>query len=255
MNLQPVRRHTVADDVFEQLVAEVSGLAPGESLPSERRLTEVLGVSRPVVREALQRLSHAGLVEVRQGDATTVRDFRRDGGLDLLARLLVPARGLDVAVARSIVEARHLVGPTVAELAASRPDIDDAAVRLTQLAAALRATTDPVTRQRLALEFWDVVIDAADSLVFRLMFNSLRAAYEPMLDALASLIDGADQPERYDALAAALADRDPARARAAAEDLLGPATTALLSALDDLDAPGPGAPAPAGADRDGQEDA
>lgn len=235
MNLQPVRRHTVADDVFEQLVAEVSGLTPGEHLPSERRLADVLGVSRPVVREALQRLAHAGLVEVRQGDATTVRDFRRDGGLDLLARLLVPAGQLDVRVARSILEARYLVGPTIAELAAGRVLTPADGARLKDLAAALRATTDPVTRQRLALEFWDVVVDAADSLVFRLMFNSLRAAYEPMLDALASLMDEAEQPERYDALAEAVATRDPARARATAEALLGPATTALMTAIDQLE--------------------
>ena len=92
-----------------------------------------------------------------------------------------------------------------------------------------------MTRQRLALEFWDVVVDAADSLVFRLMFNSLRAAYEPMLDALASLMDEAEQPERYDALAEAVGSRDPTRARAAAEALLGPATTALMTAIDQLE--------------------
>jgi GntR family transcriptional repressor for pyruvate dehydrogenase complex len=66
----------------------------------------VLGVSRPAVREALKRLSAAGLVEVRQGDRTTGRDFRRHAGLDLLPRLLVRNGELDVAVARSILETR-----------------------------------------------------------------------------------------------------------------------------------------------------
>src|SRR4051794_10362253 len=91
MPLQPVRRRSVPDDVFEQLVHEVVGgsLGPGESLPSGRRLAELPGAPRPAVREALQRLSQAGLVEVRQGDTTTVRDFRRHGGLELLPRLLV----------------------------------------------------------------------------------------------------------------------------------------------------------------------
>ena len=79
MALQPVNRRSVPEDVFEQIVAEVlSGeMQPGQALPSERRLAEVLGVSRPALREALKRVSAAGLVEVRQGDATTVRDFRR----------------------------------------------------------------------------------------------------------------------------------------------------------------------------------
>jgi DNA-binding FadR family transcriptional regulator len=139
-------------------------------------------------------------------------------------------------VARSILEARHLVGPKIAELAAQRPGTDAAVARLRELAAALRATTDPVTRQRLALEYWDVVVDAADSIVFRLMFNSLRAAYEPTLDALATLMaEEVDQPERYDALAAALAERDADRARVAAEELLGPATRSLVAAIDLLE--------------------
>lgn len=81
-------------------------------------------MSRPVVREALKRLTAAGLVEVRQGDATTVRDYKRHAGLDLLPRLLLRGgdRGdeLDVAVVRSILETRLHNGPKVAELAAAR---------------------------------------------------------------------------------------------------------------------------------------
>src|SRR6201990_476191 len=108
MALQPVNRRSVPEDVFEQIIAEVlSGeMQPGQPLPSEPRLAEVLGVSRPAVREALKRLSAAGLVEVRQGDATTVRDFRRHSGLDLLPRLLIRAGELELSVVRRILEAR-----------------------------------------------------------------------------------------------------------------------------------------------------
>ena len=122
MALQPVNRRSVPEDVFEQIVADVlSGeMQPGESLPSERRLAEVLGVSRPAVREALKRVAAAGLVEVRQGDATTVRDFRRHAGLDLLPRLLLRAANSTSSVVRSILEARLHNGPKVAELAAER---------------------------------------------------------------------------------------------------------------------------------------
>ncbi|HET7742194.1 MAG TPA: GntR family transcriptional regulator, partial [Mycobacterium sp.] len=164
MALQPVNRRSVPEDVFEQIVSEVlSGdMQPGEALPSERRLAEVLGVSRPAIREALKRLTAAGLVEIRQGDATTVRDFRRHAGLDLLPRLLVRAGEVDVAVVRSILETRLHNGPKVAELAARRrtpelPDILDATI------AALDAEQDPIARQRHALAFWDHIVDGADS--------------------------------------------------------------------------------------------
>jgi DNA-binding FadR family transcriptional regulator len=228
----------VRDDVFDQLAAEVvkGVIRPGEPLPSERRLAEVLGVSRPAVREALQRLVHAGLVEVRQGDATTVRDFRRVGGLDLLPRLLVRDGELDLAVARSILEARLLIGPKVAELAAVRSP--GSAVPLRQAVHALATEEDPVARQRRALEFWEVVVDAADSIAFRLMFNSLRAAYEPALEALAPLMaEEVGQVEAYRVLTAALATGDPDTARAAADRVLRPATESLLAALAALAVP------------------
>ena len=187
MALQPVNRRSVAEEVFEQIATEVlSGeMHPGDALPSERRLAELLGVSRPTVREAIKRLSGAGLVDVRHGDATTVRDFRRHAGLDLLPRLLWRGGKLDVSVARSILEARLRTGPKAAELAAERrgPEL---AELLYNSVRTLEAEDDPIERQRHALTFWDHVVDGADSIVFRLMYNAFRAAYEPALADLAS---------------------------------------------------------------------
>lgn len=237
MALQPVARRSVPDEVFDQILDDVvSGeFAPGEALPSERKLAEVLGVSRPAVREALQRVAQAGLVEVRQGDATTVRDYRRHAGLDLLPRLLLPRGELDPPVARSVLEARLLIGPKVAELAAAR-----AGTRIeTPLRAAVAAIDgdpDPVARQRHALVFWDHVVDGADSIVFRLMFNSLRAAYEPALGALATLMAvEVDQVEVYSALTDRIVGGDADGSRRAAEALLAPATEALLTAIRQLE--------------------
>ncbi|MEA2361564.1 MAG: GntR family transcriptional regulator, transcriptional repressor for pyruvate dehydrogenase complex [Thermoleophilaceae bacterium] len=47
---------------------------PGDRLPSERQLSEMFGVSRVSVREAIRSLEALGLVEVRQGRATLVVD-------------------------------------------------------------------------------------------------------------------------------------------------------------------------------------
>ena len=241
--IQPVRRRSVPDDVFEQLAAEVVAgvLAPGALLPSERRLAELLGVSRPAVREALQRLAHAGLVEVRQGDSTTVRDYRRHGGLELLPRLMLVAGEIDLGVARSLLEARRLVGPQVAGLAALKLAEDagqraEVVARLDEEVRRLRDTDDPVARQVHALAYWDHVVDACDSIAFRLMFNSLRAAYEPTLELLAAVMAAeVDQVDTYLALAEAIAAGDVRRAEEAAGDLLEPATAALMSTIELLE--------------------
>jgi DNA-binding FadR family transcriptional regulator len=237
MALQPVNRRSVPEDVFEQIVSEVltGEMQPGESLPSERRLAEVLGVARPAVREAIKRLTAAGLVEVRQGDATTVRDFRRHAGMDLLPRLLFRAGELDVSVVRSILETRLHNGPKVAELAAARRQ-PDLVQQLTAAVHALDAEPDPITRQRHAMTFWDHVVDGADSIAFRLMFNTLRETYEPVLPALATVMaDEVARPDAYHAIAQAISAGDADRARSAAQDLLEPATRALLGALAELE--------------------
>lgn len=234
MPLQPVNRRSVPEEVFEQIAADVlSGeMQPGEALPSERRLAEVLGVSRPAVREALKRLSAAGLIEVRQGDVTTVRDFRRHAGLDLLPRLLFRNGELDLSVLRSILEARLRNGPKVAELAAERhgPEL---AELLEDSLRKLETEEDPIEWQRRTLTFWDHVVDGAGSIVFRLMYNAFRATYEPALAALATAITAeAKRPDAYRKLAAAICAGDPAEAKQAAQDLLELANTTLMDVLD-----------------------
>jgi GntR family transcriptional repressor for pyruvate dehydrogenase complex len=238
VSFSPVHRRSLIDAVVDQLVAGiVSGDLPaGEPLPAERRLAEALGVSRPAVREALQRLAQSRLVDVRQGDGTTVADYRRTAGPELLPHLLVRDGQFDPAVARSIVEVRALLGPGAARMAAERGPAglaDD----LDAISTPLTATDDPVERQRIALAWWDRVVDAADNLTLRLLFNALRGAYEPALGALATVLAReVAQVDRYREVAAAVRDGDGAAAEAAADALLQTGTTAVLAALDTLDA-------------------
>ncbi|MFD3705470.1 FadR/GntR family transcriptional regulator [Nocardia sp. NPDC058658] len=241
----PVVKRSVSGDVFEQIAAEVLGgeLVAGSTLPSERQLAEALGVSRPAVREALQRLAAAGLVAVRQGEATTVLDYRRSAGLEVLPRLLLRGDSIDPAVARSILEARLHNGPKIAELAAARvgkaatgradPGIEGAVAKLSESVDSLAAEADPLAQQVIALEFWDHILDLADSIAFRLMYSMLRAAYEPALAALAPIMSAeVGNADAYRDLAAAIAAGEPERAADTARALLEPTTTALIHALD-----------------------
>lgn len=236
MSFSPVARRSLTDEVVDQLVAGiVSGELPaGEPLPAERRLAEALGVSRPAVREALQRLTQSRLVDVRQGDGTTVADFRRTAGPELLTHLLVRDGGLDPAVARSIVEVRAMLGPGAARLAAQRADAR-VADELDELTDRLGAAPDAIARQRIALAWWDRLVDATDNVALRLLFNALRAAYEPALPALAPVLDAeAARVGAYQQVTAAIREGDREGAEAAADTLLRPGTAAVLAALDAL---------------------
>ena len=238
MVLKPITRRLLPDDVYEQLLGEVvdGSLGPGDALPSERRLAELLGVSRPAVREALQRLSATRLVEVRHGGATTVRDFQRYAGLDLLPRLLVRNGELDPATARSIVEARYAIAPGMVRLACRQGPraSTEEAEGLLGTVERIGAADEAVSRQRAALAFWDHVVDLADSLVFRLLFNNLRQAYEPAMEALAPLLDSeVSNVSAYRTVADAVLAGDADAASTAVEAMLRPTTEAIVAFLDD----------------------
>ena len=236
MVFEKVSPRRLADDVFDQIVEGVlSGDLPvGERLPSERDLAERLGVSRPAVREALQRVAASGIVTIRQGEGARVHDPATSGGLDLLSRLLIRNGAVVPTVARSIIETRALIGPSVAGLAARRVDAAGLA-RIEQSLAELADQPDPVAQQIAAIEFWSRVIDAADSITFRLMYNSLRVAYEPAVSVLASALEPeVGNIDGYRAVVAALAAHDPAAAEDAARALLAPATQTLLAVCEAL---------------------
>lgn len=234
MELEPVRKTSASGAVFEQLIAElVAGrLEPGESLPAERALTERLGVNRQAVREALQRLAQAGLVRINQGEPTRALDYRRSAGLDLLPRLLFGAGGtLEVEVARSIIEMRALIGPEVARLAATRSRAE-MLPELETVVAEMGATEDLGLLARLDLDFWDLLIDAADNIAYRLAFNSLRETYEPMAGELSGVLAGelTDIDARR-TIAAAIGAADGQAAEAAARTLLARGSLAITEAL------------------------
>lgn len=236
-SLRPVQRRSVPDEVADQLTEAImtGEVPPGDQLPSERDLADTLGVSRPTVRAALTRLASIGIVETRQGGGSTVRDFRRHAGLDLLPRLLLGRGGVDLRVVRDVVEARSSLGPQVVAMAAEA-HVDAAADdALFAAARAVDEGADVAGRQRAAMAFWDAVVDRGGSIVFRLLYNQLRAAYEPAMGALADLLAvETDRGDLHVAVAEAVVAGDAELAAERAADLLALGEQALLAAVDDL---------------------
>ena len=72
--IKPIKPQRVSDQVFEQLRDLIfrGQLKSGEQLLPERELAQALGVSRPTLREAINKLVSLGLVEHRQGQGTFV---------------------------------------------------------------------------------------------------------------------------------------------------------------------------------------
>ena len=85
-----VQQGKVSDIITSQLEEMIihGVLVPGERLMSERNLAQEMEVSRPSLRDALQKLESRGLIETRQGGRTFVRNFLGPSLTDPLAELL-----------------------------------------------------------------------------------------------------------------------------------------------------------------------
>ena len=76
MHLQPIKKSRLYESAVDQIrsVILAHNYKPGDRLPSERELAEQLSIGRPSVREALRILATMGLIEIRVGNGTYVRD-------------------------------------------------------------------------------------------------------------------------------------------------------------------------------------
>jgi GntR family transcriptional repressor for pyruvate dehydrogenase complex len=90
MNTGKIAPKRLADSIVEELENMIleGTLQPGERLPAERALAERFGVSRPSLREAVQRLATKGLLVSRQGGGHYVSDTLGSSFTDPLTALL-----------------------------------------------------------------------------------------------------------------------------------------------------------------------
>lgn len=123
--LEPVKSTRIYTEIVRQingLIAE-GKLKSGDRLPPERDLAEKLVVSRASVREALRALESRGLVEIRAGEGAFVRDVSVDALIEPLALVILPHR----EAVGELFEARRLLEPAIAALAARRAAEEDIA--------------------------------------------------------------------------------------------------------------------------------
>jgi len=123
MEVGQVRQRRLSDDIVMQLEAMIleGSLKAGERLPAERVLAERFGVSRPSLREAIQKLVARGLLVSRQGGGNYVAAELGSTFSDPLLQLLESNPGAQ----RDLLEFRHTLEGSCAYYAALRATTPD----------------------------------------------------------------------------------------------------------------------------------
>jgi GntR family transcriptional repressor for pyruvate dehydrogenase complex len=153
----------------EQLLS--GALRPGDRLIPERELASQLGVSRPIVREALRALAMLGIVEIRDRVGTIVR--RPD--LSVLNDFFTFALAQQADFLDDIMEARIAIECQAIRLAAARATVSDVE-RLSRALARIGETIDDPEAGGIAdFEFHRTMVTASKSETLVVLYESTAA--------------------------------------------------------------------------------
>ena len=148
---QPAAKTGVAQSVINRVLdlIRTGMLCAGDRLPSERNLIEILGISRPSLREAMRALSILGVVDIRHGGGAYVTNLEAHTLLAPLDFFLA----LSDANLTDSFESRRLVELEIVRKAAQKATIDDIADLNGMLLAHEKMLKDPVAFRMLDSRF------------------------------------------------------------------------------------------------------
>ena len=195
-------------------------LRAGERLPSERELSERLGVSRPSLREAVADLQERGLLDTRAGAGIYVADVLGSAFSPALARLFAAH---DEAVFDYVAFRRDMEGLAAERAARLGSDTDLKVIdTLFYKMEAAHSKRNPKDEAALDAEFHLSIIEASHNVV---MLHMMRSMYDLLREGVfynrqmmfRQRTTRADLLEQHRDINAAIQHRDPTAARAAVE--------------------------------------
>ncbi len=200
------------------ITAILDGEFPIDSrLPPERELARRLGVTRPTLREALQRLARDGWLEIHHGKSTRVRDYWHEGNLAVLGTIARHQDQVPPDFVPNLLHVRILLAPAYARLAVKRASRN--------LAKFLEGYQDlPDAPEAFARADWELhqylTIESGNP-IFTLILNGFKDLY-PYMGRMYFTPSKARARSRqfYASLRAAAQARDPERAEIITREMM-----------------------------------
>ncbi|WP_378953924.1 FadR/GntR family transcriptional regulator [Pelosinus sp. sgz500959] len=168
---KPVKIKKIYEEVIEQVKKLIidGKLQPGDKLLSERELAEKLGVSRASIREAFSALEMMGILTIRPGEGSFVRQVSYEGMFEPLSFLLQ----VDIDNVMQLLEVRKILEVEIATLAATRATPED----IELIRHALNNMVDEVNVGEIGdiadAEFHFAVVKAAHNPILMTLINTI----------------------------------------------------------------------------------
>ncbi len=171
---ESVRRSRVYEEVARQIERFIlEKLNPGDKLPAERELTEMFGVSRSSIRDAIRTLELMGMVEPRQGVGTVVCEVTAHTLINPLASVLARKRTL----VSELLDVRKMLEPPLAGRAATHATPEEVA-----------EMEEILSRQEVKVGGGEVAIDEDSEFHYSIALASGNSVVLRVLDLLMDLL-------------------------------------------------------------------
>jgi GntR family transcriptional repressor for pyruvate dehydrogenase complex len=164
---EAIRKNRVHEEVAKQIERLIlKKLSPGDKLPGERELAELLGVSRSSIRDAIRRLELMGLVQPRQGAGTVVREISAEALVTPLSNVIANKRQL----VGELLDFRKMLEPPLAARAAEHARLKEIA----EMEEILRRQDKRVRRGEAAIEedtefHYSIALASGNSVVLKVI--------------------------------------------------------------------------------------
>jgi len=227
-----IKTAKLSDIILEQLENMIleGSLAPGQKLPPERELAKQFDVSRPSLREAIQKLEVKGLVYRRQGGGTYIKNQLEEGMTDPLFELISkhPESQFDLLEFRHALEG---ISAYYAALRGTETDYEEIKISFNQIG----RETDLQATAKAINEFHFAVAEASHNVVLLHLIRGMSSLLEQsILENLTVLVEKdsvkAQLAEHRKTLFNAVIEGQPVKAREASNAHLAFIEEALLKA-------------------------
>ena len=187
------QKERASDAVARRLRSDIiSGRLPaGCRLLPERKLAQVLGVSRVTVRSAIATLLSEQLLDVRRGSGITVLDFRDSSNVDMFEWIITVAtqdkKKLYQVFKQGVQMRRFVAVPTLFDAATKATD--DFRIILHRMIEKQRTLFNEP--EAYSLGDWEIsrfIARQADNLMIEILHNSLKRTVLTRVDLLAAFI-------------------------------------------------------------------
>jgi GntR family transcriptional repressor for pyruvate dehydrogenase complex len=217
--------------IVENLInlIKMRSLQMGDKLPPERQLCEIIGVSRPILREALKALQVMNIIDIRQGAGAYVKSLEPE---DVVEHLDIVFH-MDSSLYRDLYEARRVLEAAIAGMAAVNiSDAEIEAIEENVRQAAARMDDEQLFLKR-DMELHEMILRAAGNRVIPVFMQSInRLSLLIRKQSNAQPLIRQNTIQDHESIISALKSRDPEKAARAMERHIANVEKAFLHMED-----------------------